>query len=82
MTNGEDCVCYNRHCRSVVSPANAHCEASTIGTMQLTADISEPEIDEALGYLRDRICIVDPVAKNALMKMVDALLDAKLEMKQ
>ena len=49
--------------------------------MQLTADISEPEIDEALGYLRERICIVDPVAKNALMKMVDALLDAKLEMK-
>jgi hypothetical protein len=50
--------------------------------MQLTADISEPEIDEALGYLRERICIVDIQTKNALMKMVDALLDAKLEMKQ
>ena len=50
--------------------------------MQLTAEISETEIDEALGYLRERICICDTQTRNALMKLVDTLLDAKLEMKQ
>jgi hypothetical protein len=51
--------------------------------MILEANMPEEEIDEAISHLSAGIRIaIDPNRKQALMTLVDALLDAKLEKKQ
>jgi len=48
--------------------------------MILTHDMPEDEIDEAIGHLSEGIRIAkDEVRKKALLDLVDALLDAKLD---
>ena len=52
-------------------------------SMILEANMPEEEIDEAITHLSAGIRIaIDPNRKQALMTLVDALLDAKLEKKQ
>lgn len=48
--------------------------------MILTANMPEEEINEAIGYLSDGIRVaINQKRKQALLDLVDALLDAKLE---
>jgi hypothetical protein len=48
--------------------------------MILTANMPVEEIDEAIGYLSEGIRIaIDETRRKALMDLVDALLDAKLD---
>ena len=48
--------------------------------MILTANMPEDEIDEAIGYLSAGIKMaIDESRKKALLDLVDALLDAKLD---
>lgn len=48
--------------------------------MILTANMLEDEIDEAIGHLSAGIKIAkDEIRKKALLDLVDALLDAKLD---
>jgi hypothetical protein len=48
--------------------------------MILTANMPEDEIDEAIGHLSAGIKIAkDEIRKKALLDLVDALLDAKLD---
>ena len=48
--------------------------------MILTANMPEEEINEAIGYLSDGIRVaIDETRRKALMDLVDALLDAKLD---
>lgn len=48
--------------------------------MLLTANMGEEEIDEAIGHLSEGIRhAIDDNRRKALMDLVDALLDAKLE---
>ena len=48
--------------------------------MILTANMPEEEIDEAIGYLSDGIRVaISQERKKALLDLVDALLDAKLD---
>jgi len=47
--------------------------------MIITTNALESELDEALCHLQARISVVDDNTKRTLMKLVDAILDAKLE---
>jgi hypothetical protein len=86
LTNPVVTSCYN----SIVGVAHSQSQPTTITfslayslTMILEANMPEEEINEAIGHLSEGIRkAIDENRKQALMSLVDALLDAKLEKKQ
>ena len=86
LTNPVVASCYN----SIVGVAHSQNQQTTITlslayslVMILEANMPEEEINEAIGHLSDGIRkAIDENRKQALMSLVDALLDAKLEKKQ
>jgi hypothetical protein len=76
LTNRVPSACYTKRvgvCYAV-TPEAYYC------SMILTANMPEEEIDEAIGYLSDGIRVaISQERKKALLDLVDALLDAKLE---
>lgn len=86
LTNPVVASCYN----SIVGVAHSQGQPTTItlslaysATMILEANMPDEEIDEAIGHLSAGIReAIDDKRKQALMSLVDALLDAKLEKKQ
>jgi hypothetical protein len=75
---------------SIVGVAHSQSASTTLAlslpysvSMILEANMSEEEIDEAIGHLSAGIRqAIDQNRKQALMSLIDALLDAKLEKKQ
>lgn len=86
LTNRVARSCYN----SIVGVAHSQGQPTTITlslaysvSMILEANMPDEEINEAIGHLSDGIRkAIDENRKQALMTLVDALLDAKLEKKQ
>jgi hypothetical protein len=86
LTNPVVASCYN----SIVGVAHSKSQPTTItfslaysATMILEANMPDEEIDEAIGHLSDGIRhAIDESRKQALLSLIDALLDAKLEKKQ